>query len=358
MRCQGGPAGRRAGGQGGPTLPYLSGLQCLRAVAAFAVLLHHAIGRLPGRNFEVGAAGVDVFFVISGFIMVSTVIHRAPAAGTFLYQRAARIVPLYWAVTLGVVLLTSVSPAAMPNFTWDWTRLLGSLLFVPHLDPDGKIWPLVVPGWTLNYEAFFYALVGLALLLPEGWRLRCLFGALGALVLAGLALQPAGPVARTWMDPLLAEFAAGGALAVLHARGRLPGPVPGLVLLGGGLAVFALLAWLDQPPPQAGRALAYGLPALAMVAGTLALEPWLRRRDLAPLLLLGDASYSLYLTHSLVASAALRLVGAERPALFLATTLLLACSFAITCFLMFERPVTQWLRGAPARLARREAAQA
>jgi exopolysaccharide production protein ExoZ len=340
------------GWDGGATLPYLIGIQCLRAVAAFAVLLYHAIGRLPGRSFEVGAAGVDAFFVISGFIMVSTVVHRAPLATAFLYQRAVRIVPLYWAVTIGIVLLTSAVPAAMPNFTWDCERLAASLLFVPHLDPAGKIWPLVVSGWTLNYEMFFYALIGLALLLPERLQLRCIFGALGLLVLAGVVLQPTQPLARSWTDPLLVEFAAGGALALLHARGRLPGPGSGITLLGGSLGCFALLAWMDVVP-VASRVLAYGLPAVAMVAGTLALEPRLRhQRGLAPLLLLGDASYSVYLTHSLVVSATIRLVGAERVPLYLLASLALACVLGVGCFLLFERPVTRFLRHLPARLAR------
>ena len=77
-------------------------VQYLRAVAAFAVLIFHACEPV-GRSFVVGSAGVDVFFVISGFILWHIAAQRQPRPGAFLLGRIIRIVPAYWAVTLAMV---------------------------------------------------------------------------------------------------------------------------------------------------------------------------------------------------------------------------------------------------------------
>lgn len=340
---------------GASALQFLLSIQCLRALAALAVLLHHAVGHLSPGGFDVGAAGVDVFFVISGFIMAGTVIHRTPTAGTFLWQRAVRIIPLYWAVTVAIVLLVVAFPSAFRQFTWDWDRLAASLLFIPHLDPAGQPWPLVVPGWTLNYEMFFYVLVGLALLLPERWRLPSLFGTLVGLVLAGLVLAPTHVIARTWTDARLLEFVAGGAIALWHARGRLPGPRLATALLLGSLACFAAVEEAGYGQYEWPLLLVM-LPATAMVLGALALEPQLRRmRGLGPLRLLGDASYSIYLTHTLVVSAVALAIGTDRVAWYMAATLALSCGIGLACFYLFERPATRLLRDLPLR-ARRQVA--
>ena len=119
-------------------------------------------------------AGVDIFFVISGFIMVyasSRWFGSARAPRVFLAHRIARIVPLYWAtmmVYLAVLLLTPWllnSEYLAPHF------VIASFLFIPAARPDGLVQPLYSLGWTLNYEMFFYALFAIAIAFPR--RPRC-----------------------------------------------------------------------------------------------------------------------------------------------------------------------------------------
>lgn len=325
----------------------LLNLQYLRAIAALAVLLHHACERL-GTRFVVGAARVDLSFVISGFIMIAMMLHSAPPAGRFLWQRLVRIAPLYWGVTLGMVTLAVVAPGLLPQFTWDTQRLISSLLFLPHLDPSGQIFPLVIPGWTLNYEMFFYGLVALALLAPSRIRLPIIFGSLLALVGLGAAFQPESALLRVWTNPLLIEFLAGGVLAVLHLRGWRPNRPAGVILLAAGIACYAAQE-LGGVFSEGWRVLLWGLPAVLILMGALALE----RREaapIAPLRLLGDASYSIYLTHPMVVAVAVKLVGVADPSVFLATTLLLAVLVGLSCFLLFERPFTRFLRDLPGSL--------
>jgi exopolysaccharide production protein ExoZ len=132
-------------------------IQYLRAFAALSVLLFHITQR-GSHGVTVGAAGVDVFFVISGFIMATITNARVITPFEFLRDRLVRIAPAYWIVTLFLVLLAAAVPLSFPTFTAPAYHLLFSLAFIPHTDPLGGSFPVLVPSWTLNYEMFFYGL--------------------------------------------------------------------------------------------------------------------------------------------------------------------------------------------------------
>ncbi len=321
------------------------GIQYLRAVAALAVLLHHALGRLDIR-FAVGAAGVDVFFVISGFIIMHTLQGRPMRPGVFLWNRAARIVPLYWVVTIGITGLAVLVPRAMPALQPSAERLLASLLFIPHSNGDGAVLPLLVPGWTLNFEMFFYLVVALCWAAPAAWRLRLLFGALAVLAALGMLLRPTDPILATWTSGLLLQFGAGGVLALALAHSRLPGRATGTALLAGGVIAYAALeisGWYSE----AWRFIAWGIPAICIVLGAVALEPLREPRGLGWLRALGDASYSIYLLHTLVVSALFRLVAPWSPLGFVLLSIGLGCGLGLVSFRWFEQPAGRWLRGWP-----------
>ena len=149
-------------------------------MAAFAVVAMHT----GWTRSSLGAAGVDVFFVISGFIMVYVSRRETTPAG-FLRARVARVVPLYWLVTMVTMALRHDAGPA---------RLLCSLAFWPHAGFDGRDDPVIIQGWTLNYEAFFYGLFSVILFIPARvdatLRLASLTACLSGLVLMGLAGQP------------------------------------------------------------------------------------------------------------------------------------------------------------------------
>src|ERR1700730_5914930 len=133
-------------------------IQSLRALAALSVAYFHT--DFGGIRF--GSFGVDVFFVISGFIMAQ--ICQTDSSHFFL-RRLVRIVPLYWALTLLIFGLAKFAPWLVYRAPADWADLARSLFFVPYQNKSGLVQPELFLGWTLNYEMFFYVNVALALLI-------------------------------------------------------------------------------------------------------------------------------------------------------------------------------------------------
>lgn len=272
-------------------------IQYLRGVAALMVVWHHAAGQVPGMSSLVpwafGTSGVDLFFVISGFIMVVTTSGTGMGPGEFWRRRIVRIVPLYWLLTLLMVAVALVAPGLFKTLKVAPATLVQSLLFIPHFSQSfpGIVWPLLVPGWTLNFEMFFYAVFGLALLLPERIRLLPLVTFFVILTAIGLAFGPfASAAAQTYTHPMLLEFAAGASIAAwwLSGRWRLP-PATSWLLIGAGAVLLVLR---DQEPFGMSMQI---MGAVLVLIGALdaRFAAWRSRLLLA----LGDASYSIYLTH-------------------------------------------------------------
>lgn len=315
--------------------PWLGGLQALRGVAALAVVVHHAleIANGPAWLTRVGAAGVDVFFVISGFVMLYS--SRGLTGGAFLLRRLARIVPLYWLTTLGFVALAA-SGAAFQSLDVNPRRVIGSLLF---FSPD----PVLSVGWTLNYEMYFYLLFA-AVIAVGLFRAAALV--IPAVLLAAVIF--AGPKLGS---PIVLEFGFGVILAAALRRGlsgrwAVPAAV-GAALLFVGTSLF----WSDAPTNGLGlevRWLAWGAPAALAVYAAI----WWKPR----FSLLGDASYSIYLTHGLVMAALGKLLASGRAPLWptVAGSVVVSVALGIAVYLAVERPLHRWtsahLRTRKARL--------
>lgn len=312
----------------------LVGIQYLRAVAALLVVLHHATDK-AGMGWVLGAAGVDIFFVISGFIM-TLITGQATAPGPFLLDRVKRIVPIYWLATC--VMAAGGLLNLFPNLQLTLGHFVQSLLFIPHPSPDGGTsWPLLAPGWTLNYEMFFYAVFAATLLLPRG-RLAALTAALGGVVAAGL-IWPSGPFAwRFYADPIVLEFLAGAWLGAAWKAGWRPPPWTGAVAILAGAVGFAVL------PADGERILVWGVPALLIVAGGLVAEPLLPRLKVP--LFVGDGSYSIYLWHTMgisVAAKALTMAGVGGLALA-AGAAVFGTLTGLAAFVVLERPIMTWFK--------------
>jgi exopolysaccharide production protein ExoZ len=274
-------------------------IQYLRAIAASLVVLHHAFEAPPIAPFyprPYGSFGVDLFFVISGYIMWSTTAGGSRGPLRFWTARIIRIVPLYWIFTTLYVAMALIVPRALGSGVLEPLHVLKSYLFIPATHPAvGLVRPIYQLGWTLNYEMFFYLLFGISLLVPSPrWRLPGLVGALALLVAIGLVDQPSGDLAAIYTNPLLLEFAAGVVLASVASRLQAAGPAIGCGLIGGALC-WLVVAYTRETLPD--LIVAHAVPAVAMMAGTLTLEPWARRQPSRLGVFLGDASYSLYLAH-------------------------------------------------------------
>ncbi len=276
-------------------------IQYLRAVAASLVVYHHAFAPpvlQPYYKTHFGEFGVDIFFVISGYIMWTTTATSPRGPVSFWLARIMRIVPIYWLYTTLFIAAAIVlgSRALFTPAGLDPLFILKSYLFIPATHPyipDNV--PVYSLGWTLNYEMFFYFVFGLCLMVPKPSARFCVFATLFViLVLTGYVAQPRQPILLTYTNSLLLEFLAGVALAVLSGRlERLPTSLGVLVAVIG---VAWLIVGLRSDPPLA-RIFGYGVPASLIVGGALIAERVARARPSQTVLLLGAASYSIYLAH-------------------------------------------------------------
>lgn len=320
----------------------LVSLQYLRAVAAIGVVLVHALER-RGWRFDVGQMGVDIFFVLSGLMMwlIAERTPRTPAQ--FFADRLGRIAPTYWLATLFVLALWVGGVRAGLEHPETW-HTIKSFLFIPAEYPGkDKVYPLVIPGWTLNYEMFFYAIFAAALFAKAGMRLVILTGAILALVTLGAVFPQAGAIGAAYTDPIMLEFLAGVWLGVFWSGDVKAGPAICIPLVILGVAMAGILAWLA---PGAPRLLAWGAPSLLIVAGVALYE---RSRPVPRWswwLLLGDASYAIYLWHFPTNTLWDRLGQMMHAPDWLAVTLMVAggVGFGVAAHLLVEKPIRNRLR--------------
>ncbi|MEM1040952.1 MAG: acyltransferase, partial [Pseudomonadota bacterium] len=241
-------------------------IQYLRAIAALSVVAYHAGKRVETELseaalalFHLGHVGADLFFVISGFIMWSIGRDAPRHPGDFLLRRAIRVVPPYWIATISWVAVMLVAGVGWIVITP--AHVVMSLLFIPHWSPTfaGTFWPVLVPGWTLLFEMFFYTLFALTLLVAPRWRLASLTSMLLFLVSTGVATSSTLSAVQAYTSPLLLEFLAGCWIAEFWRRGftGLWFGI-GLCVIGGLILVFlSPLAVPDQT--SWGRPLTFGV---------------------------------------------------------------------------------------------------
>ena len=335
----------------------IANLQGLRGIAALLVVLYHAqpvLNRTYGLALDshVGVVGVDIFFVLSGFVMVISNPHPDPATtGRFLAQRFFRIVPLYWLATAAIIACFVIGFRPVGLHYLDPWIVLQSALFIPSQFPHGRHDLILTVGWTLMFELFFYA--ALALTFP----LRSIGKSVGLLTLLFAALAVAGRVApplpyllNFFTAPIMLEFLYGAMLALAYARWSDAAPrwlaPAGLILMAAGFAIVIALDATGVPVPNKhdARFLLLGLPAALVVAGALAMERgrWVLRQSW--LLELGAASYVLYLFHPLVLQASVKAVHPllPRSPLLAGAGALLACLVvAFVIHRIIEQPMLE-----------------
>ncbi|WP_439574640.1 acyltransferase family protein [Phreatobacter sp.] len=283
----------------GPPLQRLASIQSLRAAAALSVVAYH----VAGEPLVIGAAGVDVFFVISGFVIGLITVAKPPAPVAFAYDRATRVLPLYWFFTALLVATKLLAPDLLPNIPRDAGWFAQSFLLIPAAIPGSTTaFPVLHQGWTLWYEALFYALAVAAIVLAPRRQAMALTAMILALVAAGMALSPEGAIAATYTSPLLVEFLAGYWFAIWRARGGRPGTGLAVNLIAGAVMGLTLAAVHAGSPEGWLRLMVWGVPAIALVIGAVALEDSGQFAERRLLNHLGDASYAIYLSHGIAIS--------------------------------------------------------
>jgi peptidoglycan/LPS O-acetylase OafA/YrhL len=284
------------------------------------------------------SAGVDLFFVISGFVMVysSERLFGAQASpGIFMRHRVARIVPLYWIVTT-IWLLTGTP--------FDWVNLIGSYSFIPFVSEiTNQPNPYYGLGWTLNFEMMFYVVFASCLQLRKAVALALAAALLLGLVAVGRLVElPYSPL-TTWTNPLILEFLAGGAIALLHRRGVMLPAVARVAMIAVALVTIGQFHVAELEPARWAE---WGIPAAAIVAATvLGRNPWADLRVGKVAAALGDASYSLYLLHQLPYYVMVRVAAEHGAPRLLWIGIVASIVLSLACYRYFERPVTNFLKG-------------
>jgi exopolysaccharide production protein ExoZ len=325
-------------------------IQALRAVAALLVVLLHAFETwdervdpaAPGVNWENGAAGVDIFFIISGFVMVISsrrLVDQTPAWLIFLRHRVVRIVPLYWLLSTAKIVAVMVLGAVVLRTSLDFKSVAGSYLFLPVTDSAGHFRPVLPVGWTLTYEFLFYLFFAAALAMRVD-VLRVVIPGLGLVAVAALLRKETWP-AWTLFDTIVVEFVFGVALARWTLQGsHLPPAIAGILVLVGFVSILIVPMVSENT-----RVLTWRIPALAIVVGAVSLEPFVAVRLPRSLLTLGDASYSIYLSHRFVLPALGILMGrivssnVLTEALMIILCLIVSSIAGWTVFILIESPM-------------------
>lgn len=304
----------------------------LRVIAALMVVCTHIFSYGMVAGVEVHPVywmkhGVSIFFVISGFVIVTST-EKAPRDGlAFFRRRLLRIAPIYWIATL-LLFASGISDRG------DGARLLPSLLLLPtQVDGASRLAsPTLEIGWTLCVEIAFYLLFAIAMVLP---RRVAVLGTAGLLVAAGLAAPfiSAGPWAHFYVIPLVLEFGAGMLLAWSGFK------APWWLCPAGFLALATSGAASDS------HFLSVSLPAIAIVAGARGMDRWLK--PVRILEVLGDASYATYLFHVHTLSLILvPLAGKSAPGWVLVPAGLLLVLFSgVMAHRCIEQPLAKVLAG-------------
>jgi exopolysaccharide production protein ExoZ len=339
-------------------------LQALRGLAASLVVLSHCADTLAQRGLMAegvagrlgisGYFGVATFFMISGFIIFKTSrqsFGTLRGAGIFVLKRLIRIFPVYWIATALFVML---SPHRADYGAGD---ILCSLLLVPHvITAAGNMHPLVGQGWTLQYEILFYLIFAAGLFFTRTIGTGLIVAALAALVTAGAFIMPLGDMAEPltiaayWTRPIILLFAAGIGFGLLQERVNrsfaVPYPFLAMLAVLGLWFAYSLGAPLSaseqiQFPTVLAIWLLCGLWVFASIFGRSG-EGMFEKAAEA----FGDASYSVYLFHTFVLSALLRLKLQDvSPVLFVVAALAGANIFGFVMYRLVERPILRTFRG-------------
>lgn len=330
----------------GPSDKRLYNLQVLRAVAALLVVYYHfSISRHIELRPFFGGFGVDLFFVISGFIIAYS---AGSSAADFFVRRLIRIAPIYWVCTLFWAAVVLAAPQ-LTNESVSLPRLIRSLFFIPD---D----PVLTRGWTLNYEMYFYLMFAVGMFLSRKWA-PAICAALIIVVTASVALaEPESNRLAFYGKVIVLEFLLGSAAFYIWRHTATSPQIVSSIqrwrwpLFGWSVA---LLVWcaVAQAISLPHKHFLIGLPCFLIILLMILIESYggisVRNRVIKEL---GDASYSMYLVHPFVLLPLQRFVYpdsaglsvSQKIGLFLCAALLV-CVVSVLVYRLVERPLTRFL---------------
>jgi exopolysaccharide production protein ExoZ len=337
-------------------------IQVFRAIAANAVVMSHLLGIegkygkgfvvLPDWIGQAGPAGVHFFFVISGCVMVFA--SRGVKWSDFMLSRMIRIYPIYWFYTSIFILVIVLAPQYVSFGLPSPASILKSYL----LWPDSSA-PLLTVGWSLIFEMYFYMVLTLALALAVPLRLAIVLWT--GLTILIVLLSPQGtPLIMLISSPLTFEFIAGAMVGFVVLHGYVSYRRTALVA-GVASLVVGFIRYVSYALPNDASLItvvSLAIPFSLILYAGLSFECVRRWPKSSWMVLLGDASYSTYLSHSLVLTVAGRIFlyapisGWAAEATFVLFSVVAANLVGILSYIWLERPslkLCRTLLGAPTR---------
>ncbi len=322
----------------------LTSIQLLRAVAAMSVVFFH-METTP----QLGIFGVDIFFVISGFVM-AMVTSGNPSAGGFLLNRIIRIVPLYWILTTALAVVVLAAPNLILSTTFNLTNFLKSLFFIPYFKESGLLQPFLFVGWTLNYEMLFYACMTVGLLASKRWHVQITITLLTTLFVVFGCFGSNAVLTEFFGNLKIFEFVIGIA-AYYICRGTTANQTHPALLVAIGVISLVVMAYLEVAWPEIDDLFRFGVPSFFLVVAAVRLEPHARSRQLRWIATrIGDSSYAIYLSHAYVIAIMLRVLLKQgewlRSHYFLAVLIAMAGSAIVgrLIYLGIDKPLHRHLK--------------
>ncbi|RTL98439.1 acyltransferase [Ancylobacter aquaticus] len=333
----------------------IRGVQYLRGIAALMVVMFHADGAFLAEKYwhvdiaggwllPAGGAGVYLFFALSGFVIANAHLDDVGAPrqlSRYIYRRFARIYPIYWIVSLTVLAVGLVFPSFYDEKLASPLYIVGLLTLIPLDGPRGNL----AVTWTLFYEVLFYCIFALLIASRR----------VGITALAAWGLLCAGSLALDFQLGILTShfnliFLAGLAMACVYRQG----PVHRMILIVGLVVCLAAFAITWVLARQAGsitpaQSLSLGIFGAVFVWALAELERSWGGLNLRLLGLIGDASYSIYLTHYLAISVCAKLLNrfptGFHPAFDFLLVVASGVASGIMVFIFIERPMLRYARG-------------
>lgn len=288
-----------------PKQKNINTLQLIRGFAALFVVLFHATGMFKVLNdtnylagaFSSGYLGVDIFFVLSGFIIYY--IHSNDQTGiipakNFYTKRFLRVYPIYWIVLLLLLPVYYIIPSFGEEAYKNPALIIKSFLLIP------QELNILNVSWTLSHEILFYIIFGFVLYNRKTW-VKLLFGAWIIVSMFLLVFKPESGIINFVFSPLNIEFAMG--ILIAYIIGVYKGKFDKSSILLGSILLLLTMVNDTVGLVDLHRVIAFGIPSAFIIYGAVALEQ--KHNIIIPksLKYLGDASYSIYLTHYALLSA-------------------------------------------------------
>lgn len=346
----------------------IQSIQLLRAVAVLLVVYAHAFDIVDDDQKPLqsqfyflenwGAIGLDLFFVISGFIMTIVTPRYIISRDwkDFAIKRIIRIIPLYWILSFSFSALLFFK--GMPNTA---NEIFKTLFFFPFLD-DQFVAPIIHVGWSLSLEIYFYLLISLFLIRGGAQIYKQLILTLSLLSIIGLVFNPSNALLKFLTSPLLIEFALGIVAGLLYKKiTTAPDVIKNklriwsilLTLLGASWMLGTIITGyfnvseaqlvLEDNRLAFVRSLIWGIPSFIFLLGMISMESLYSLKIPAFFILMGDASYSCYLLHRIfflpLSKKVFSYFNLQNADIFILLSLILVTAGSIIFYLLFEKRI-------------------